>query len=607
MDDALPIARTPVTRRRVLQAAAVTAATTAVAPLLPDAASAGAADATQQELARQNIKHIVFLMMENRSFDHLFGTLSGVRGFDDRSVARPDGGNIFEQYDPTTNDYELPFRLTESNNPSGDTDLSHNWVPQHASLNNGANDNWLSAHLQADGVSAYQDVMGYLTRADAPYHHAMADAFTICDNYFCSVLGPTYPNRLMWQMGSIDPEGKGGGPLLTTDENVFVNNGGQGVFTYETFPERLTRAGITWKAYTDQASNHLLNMFPAFEQYNAPAAAGGTAGATNYLNGTSNDESNAGLLADISAGTLPQVSWIFPTVQSTEHPGDGPINNGPQYYEPIITALMQSPSWKDTVLLLTYDENDGYFDHVPPPQPPPGTPGEFLTAKAFGYNVGSTDPTTGKTTPPSDPSYGIAGPVGLGFRVPMLVISPWTVGGYVDSELFDHTSGLKLVETVFGTPDNGVTPRGIVSDWRYALVGDLTSTFDFTNPVLSVPQAVTSSLAAAFQASQLLLVTNNSGAESPVQGRPGADGTMPTQEPGGRHRRGPAPTWTQAPTPQLPEGTPALLLGAGLATALAMVAAKRVTSGASDATHAGGWLARARRVEHGQPESIDHN
>src|SRR6202035_904202 len=124
----------------------------------------------------------------------------------------------------------------ESNNSTGDTDLSHNWVPQHLSLNGGSNDNWLGAHYASDGSANYQDVMAYLTRADAPYHYAMADAFTICDNYFCSVLGPTYPNRLMWQMGSIDPNGTGGGPLLTTDENVFVDNEGQGVFSYATFP-----------------------------------------------------------------------------------------------------------------------------------------------------------------------------------------------------------------------------------------------------------------------------------------------------------------------------------------------------------------------------------
>jgi phospholipase C len=605
----------PVTRRRVLQGAGLSLAAVAASPLLPGSAFAAPTQATtqqtltqQQTLAQQNIKHIVFLMMENRSFDHLFGTLSGVRGFDDRSVTRPDGGNIFEQYDPSTSLYELPFRLSESNNATGDTDLSHNWVPQHLSLNGGSNDNWLGAHLAADGASAYQDVMGYLTRADAPFHYAMADAFTICDNYHCSVLGPTYPNRLMWEMGSLDPNGTGGGPLLTTDEDVFLNNGGQGVFSYATFPERLTTGGITWKAYTDAASNHLLNMFPAFTQYNAVSALAGTDAATNYLDGTSNDESTAGLLADIAAGTLPQVSWIFPTAEQTEHPGDGPINTGPQYYEPIINALMQSESWPNTVLCITWDENDGYFDHVPPPQPPANTPGEYLTAPAFGAGESSTDPLTGITTVAADPSGGIEGPVGLGFRVPLLVISPWSVGGRVDSELFDHTSGLKLVETVFGTATNGVTPQGIVSDWRYNLVGDLTSTMDFASPVLTVPTSVTESLATAFAASQELLITNNSGAETPVQGAPGADGTMPTQEPGTRPRIGPEPDYTTTPTPALPEGAPALILAAGVAAAMVAVAAKRKSSGdASDSTHAGGWLARARRIEAHQPDDLSHN
>jgi phospholipase C len=516
MDPFAPFSQSRLSRRRVLQTAAATAVVAATAPLLPKSAYAATAEATTRSaLARQNIKHIVFLMMENRSFDHLFGTLSGVRGFDDRSIVRRDGGNIFEQYDPQTRRYELPFRIAESNNSSGDTDLSHNWVPQHLSLNGGSNDNWLGAHYAADGSANYRDVMAYLTRADAPYHYAMADAFTICDNYFCSVLGPTYPNRLMWQMGSIDPNGTGGGPLLTTDENVFVDNDGQGVFSYATFPERLTKAGISWKAYTDQASNHLLNMFPAFTQYSAAAAATGTDGGTNYLSGPSNDESQAGLLADIANNRLPQVSWIFPTAEATEHPGDGPINTGPQYYEPIINALMQSESWSSTVLFLTYDENDGYFDHVPPPQPPAGTPREFLTAQAFGYAAGS------------DPAGGVQGPVGLGFRVPMLVISPWSVGGRVNSELFDHTSGLKLVETVFGTPTNGVTPKGIASDWRYNLVGDLTSTMDFANPVYSVPSSVTEALVTAFTASQELLVTNNSGAETPVEGRLARTGRCP--------------------------------------------------------------------------------
>ena len=329
------------TRRTLIKGAAAGGVAAAAASMVGRADVAQAA-VSQAALARTHIKHVVFLMMENRSFDHLFGTLSGVRGFDDRSVKRPDGGNIFAQWNPKTRRRELPYRLSESNNlPAGDADLSHNWGPQHISLNGGKNDNWIASHLAADGPTGIY-TMGYLTRADAPYHYAMADGFTVQDNYFCSVLGPTYPNRLMWQMGSIDPDGKGGGPLLTTDESVFTDNAGQGVFSFRTYPELLTKAGVTWRSYTEPASNHLLNMFPSFKQYNA----GGTSDPTNVANGTVGT-TTGGFIADINAGTLPQVSWIFPTVQSTEHPGDGPINAGPQYYEPIITALMASPSWEN--------------------------------------------------------------------------------------------------------------------------------------------------------------------------------------------------------------------------------------------------------------------
>ncbi|MCU1601346.1 MAG: Phospholipase, partial [Frankiales bacterium] len=345
-------------RRTVLKGAVAGGAAVAATSLAGSESVAEAAGLSQAELARNNFKHVVFLMMENRSFDHLFGTLSGVRGFDDRTVTRPDGGSIFAQWNPKTKRRELPYRLSESNNlPGGDADLSHNWGPQHISLNGGKNDNWIASHLAADGDDGIF-TMGYLTRADAPYHYAMADAFTVQDNYFCSVLGPTYPNRLMWQMGSIDPDGKGGGPLLTTDESVFTSNGGQGVFSYLTYPELLTKAGVSWRSYTEPASNHLLNMFPSFTQYNA----GATSDPTNVLNGTYGT-TTGGFIADINAGTLPQVSWIFPSVQSTEHPGDGPINAGPQYYEPIITALMSSASWESTALFITWDENDGYFDN----------------------------------------------------------------------------------------------------------------------------------------------------------------------------------------------------------------------------------------------------
>ena len=164
-------------------------------------------------------------------------------------------------------------------------------------------------------------------------------------------------------------------------------------------------------------------MFPAFTQYNIgkptvpPSATATQANLTNYMSGTAGT-SQAAFWPTSMREPCRLVSWIFPTAQATEHPGDGSINNGPQYYEPIITALMASPSWANTVLMITYDENDGYFDHVPPPQAPVGTPGEFLKGPAFGASGASTDPTTGKTTYSNDPSNGITGPVGLGFRVP---------------------------------------------------------------------------------------------------------------------------------------------------------------------------------------------
>ncbi|MCU1599780.1 MAG: plc, partial [Frankiales bacterium] len=288
------------------------------------------------------------------------------------------------------------------------------------------------------------------------------------------------------------------------------------------------------------ASNHLLNMFPSFKQYNV----GATSDPTNVTRG-SYSTATAGFLADINAGTLPQVSWIFPSAQSTEHPGDGPINAGPQYYEPIIAALMASPSWESTAMFITWDENDGYFDHVPPPTAPRGTPLEYLTHTAFGYDDGSSNTQAG-TANPKDPSEGIRGPVGLGFRVPNIVISPWSTGGRVNSEVSDHTSCLKLVETLFGVPLKG---RGIVSDWRYDLVSDLTGCFDFSSATPSGPPP--SALQSAFVASQALFATHGSGDETPPVTQ-----LMPKQETTpARPRVGPIPSYPKPTTPTEPPTT----------------------------------------------------
>jgi phospholipase C len=167
-----------------------------------------------------DVKHFVILMQENRSFDHYFGTLSGVRGFSDPNVPTQTVGGatypIFDQfgYEPgagvTSGGYTQPFRLvTDPPLEEGQTtnDIDHSWGGQHDSWNNGANDSFITSHLTTDGDANGPVTMGYYTQADLPFYYALADAFTVCDGYHCSVLGPTDPNRLMLMSGSIDPEG----------------------------------------------------------------------------------------------------------------------------------------------------------------------------------------------------------------------------------------------------------------------------------------------------------------------------------------------------------------------------------------------------------------
>ena len=194
-------ARVRFSRSQFLSAAAATAAV----PYLEWARPAFA-QAPPSKLS--DIDHIVILMQENRSFDHYFGTLSGVRGFDDaKSILLPDGRPVFYQPDPSSSaGYVLPFHLdTKTTSAQRLHDLSHSWGPLHASWNGGRLDGWVTAHEKTDGTNGPL-TMGYYTRDDIPFHYALADAFTICDGYHCSVMGPTYPNRYYWMTASIDPE-----------------------------------------------------------------------------------------------------------------------------------------------------------------------------------------------------------------------------------------------------------------------------------------------------------------------------------------------------------------------------------------------------------------
>ena len=372
----------------------------------------------------------------------------------------------------------------------------------HQSWNNGAMDGFVTSRLPINANDAVLS-MGYYTRADLPYYYALADAFTLCDNYFCSAIGPTDPNRIYSMAASIDPDGKNGGPLLQT--LVEQRSSFFGKLTYTTMPEQLQARGISWKVYTSPDQNILNgffsdNVLSYFKNFQDTSSA-------LYRNAFT-PQFPTDFIADAVAGNLPQVSWVIVSVVDSDHP-PSPSLFGEATLSAIVNALTANPAaWAKTALFVTYDENGGFFDHVPPVTAPPGTPGEYVTVPAV------PDPTVAGSPP-------ISGPIGLGFRVPTFVISPFTRGGFVSSDLFDHTSLLRFLETRFGAE----VPN--LSAWRRATVGDLTSTFNFTKPDASVPSLPSTAPAISTVISQCAA---NLAGFTPYQVP--SPQTMPTQEPG---------------------------------------------------------------------------
>ncbi|WP_435642702.1 phosphocholine-specific phospholipase C [Streptomyces sp. H49] len=447
-----------VNRRRFLQIAGATSAFTALSSSIQRAAALPAHHRTG---SLEDVEHIVVLMQENRSFDHYFGTLNGVRGFGDPRAVSQQGRSVWQQSDGTKD--VLPFH------PDADDlglafiqDLPHGWPDTHAAFNGGKYDKW----VPAKGTTT----MAHLTREDIPFHYALADAFTVCDAYHCSFMGSTDPNRYYMWTGYVGNDGQGGGPVLGNDEKGYG---------WTTYPERLEKAGISWKIYQDigdgldanggwgwiedaYRGNYGDNSLLYFDQYRDARP-----GDPLYDKARTGTDARQGegffdrLRADVRADRLPQVSWIVAPEAFTEHP-NWPANYGAWYVSQVLDALTSNPEvWGKTALFLTYDENDGFFDHVLPPFPAAsGAQGKSTVDTSLDVYRGGG-------------GYA-AGPYGLGQRVPMIVVSPWSKGGYVCSETFDHTSIIRFVERRFGVREPNISP------WRRAVCGDLTSAFDFS-------------------------------------------------------------------------------------------------------------------------------
>jgi phospholipase C len=519
VDNRLVMQMGSVNRRRFLQLAGGSIATTMLSDSI---ARALAIPANRTTRSLKDVEHIVVLMQENRSFDHYFGVLRGVRGFGDpHPVTLPSGKSVWYQADGST--VVPPFRPQVA----GDDlalifieDLDHSWDGTHQMFNNGNWDQWLPAKTTT--------CMAHMERKDLPFHYTLADAFTVCDGYHCSMLGPTDPNRYYMWTGWEGNDRQGGGPVIANDEIGYW---------WQTYPERLQDAGVSWKIYQDvgdgltaagfwgwtsdpyignYGDNSLLYFLDYQQQTtnkSGPLYQGAGTGTNVNVSGGFFDI----LASDVKNGRLPSVSWIVAPEAYTEHPA-WPAGYGAWYTAGVLNALTSDPEvWSKTALLITFDENDGFFDHVVGAYPNVG-----------GLAGGSTVPLDnelfngigGTAAGGKQGSDGVPGPYGLGVRVPLLVVSPWSTGGWVCSETFDHTSLIRFIEARFGVDEPNITP------WRRAVCGDLTSAFDFQSANDRLPALPS---VAGYEPDQKThpIIT------PPVP----AVGSVPTQEPGVRPSR----------------------------------------------------------------------
>ena len=315
------------------------------------------------------VKNVVICAEENRSFDHYFGYAPWAGRFGVPSGYRqPDGSG----------GWVSPTHFSTLSTP----DIPHDWTSMHAEWDGGAMDGFYT--------TGGANTVGYYTAQDLAFYYSLFDRFTLCGNYFCSLMGPTYPNRLYLMAGT-----SGG----LTDNNLTT----PGQLNYPMVLDLLEAHGVTWKIYNDRfesvASGWTDNVASFFDRWKADPRA--YASGQDYLD-------------DLDNGTLPQVSWIIPDDRLgwDEHP-PADISVGMQLQRKLITALESSRYWKQAAYLLTYDESGGFFDHVAPPQ---------LDA------------------------------YGLGPRVPMWVISPHARPGHLEGALYEHSATLRLIERMFGLP-----------------------------------------------------------------------------------------------------------------------------------------------------------
>lgn len=522
-------------------------------------------------------EHIVILMQENRSFDHCFGTLQGVRGFNDpRAIRLPNQKPVWMQTNAIGDTY-VPFRLNiKDSKITWMGSLPHSRASQVDAYNEGKYDGWLTAKQSGNkNYSGMPLTLGHYTREDLPFNYAMADAFTICDQNFCSAMTSTTPNRSFFWTGKVSYNLDG-----LQKVNIRNDDFSYGKLPWTAFPELLEANQIPWKFYQNDLScgggykgeerawlgNFGCNLLEFFAAYNVKfssrymknlqkltetlpdeinklqeASPSSEAAAKKiqadlknkmaaldnaseelkkwskeaYAKLTEEQKSlfkrafviNSGdpdyraittlsyvegqeqrevtvpkgdilhqFRQDVNTGQLPAVSWLAGPQNFSDHPS-APWY-GAWYVSEILDILTKNPEvWKKTIFITTYDENDGYFDHVPPFSIPDAKiPGTGLVSAGIETEVEHVRLANELQQGVPEKAAREA-PIGLGFRVPMLIASPWSRGGKVCSEVFDHTSSLQFLELFFNKKLNKKLHIDNISEWRRTICGDLSSVF----------------------------------------------------------------------------------------------------------------------------------
>ncbi|WP_316816410.1 phosphocholine-specific phospholipase C [Pedobacter nyackensis] len=520
-------------RREFLKKAAILSGAAGLPNVMPMSIQKAMAISADPGSTFQDAEHIVFLMQENRSFDHMFGKLKGVRGFNDpRAFIQPDHNKVWLQKDDKGNTY-APFHVDINKTKiTWQGGLPHSWNDQVAARNNGQYNKWVPVKSAMS--------LGYYDRSDVPFYYAMADAFTICDHHFCSSLTGTTPNRLFFWTGTIRPEQNG--KAIAAVNNSQAESRENAYVDWSTFPEILEDNNISWKIYQNELwtsdlkgeevdnwlGNYGDNAIEYVKRYNVKlsayfrkngdhtvkpplsaeqvrakydklsdreknlidkAFATNINAPDNYLalapfsftddNGQEqtisvpkNDIFHQ-FRTDVDSGKLPMVSWLVAPEKFSDHTSS-PLY-GTWYVSETIDILTKNPEvWKKTIFILTYDENDGYFDHIPP----------YVVPKPDTSDVGKV---SAKIDVAVDYELKKDSPIGLGYRVPMLIASPWSKGGYVNSQVFDHTSCLLFLEHFLSKKTGKIIKSSNISSWRRAICGNLTSAF---RPAPDTPSGV---------------------------------------------------------------------------------------------------------------------